>query len=79
MCSVRDILGERLAVLEISWGERLGSAELIAFPQHALLIVAERLREQQAEGVRMPEGIELDELALRILVAAETGQIPHLS
>jgi hypothetical protein len=60
-------------------GERLGSAELIAFPQHALLIVAERLREQQAEGVRMPEGIELDELALRILVAAETGQIPHLS
>jgi hypothetical protein len=56
-----------------------GSEELIVFPQHALLIVTERLREQQAQGVRMPEGMELDELALRILVAAQTGQIPHLS
>jgi hypothetical protein len=34
------------------------------------LIVEERLREQQAEGVRMPEGIELDELALRIMIVA---------
>lgn len=56
-----------------------GSEELIVFPQHALLIVTERLREQQAQGVRMPEEMELDELALRILVAAQTGQIPHLS
>jgi hypothetical protein len=37
------------------------------------------LREQQLQGVKMPEGMELDELALRILVAAQTGQIPHLS
>jgi hypothetical protein len=29
--------------------------EPIIFPEHALLIVEERLREQQAEGVRMPE------------------------
>jgi hypothetical protein len=28
----------------------------IAFPEHALLIVEERLLEQQAEGVSMPEG-----------------------
>jgi hypothetical protein len=28
---------------------------LITFPEHSLLIVEERLREQEAEGVRMPE------------------------
>lgn len=38
----------------------------------------ERLREQQAEGVRMPEGMPLDKLALRILIAAQTAQIPEL-
>jgi hypothetical protein len=43
---------------------------LISFPAHALLIVQERLREQEAEGVGMPEGMELDELALRMLLAA---------
>jgi hypothetical protein len=43
---------------------------LITFPAHALLIVEERLKEQRAEGVRMPEGIELDELALWILLIA---------
>jgi hypothetical protein len=42
----------------------------IAFPAHALLIVEERLREQEAEGIRMPEGMPLDELALRVLTAA---------
>jgi hypothetical protein len=42
---------------------------LIAFPAHALLILEERLAEQEAEGVRMPEGIQRDELALRILMA----------
>jgi hypothetical protein len=26
----------------------------------------------------MPEGIERDELALQVLIAAETGQVPHL-
>jgi hypothetical protein len=51
---------------------------MIAFPTHALLIVEERLKEQQAEGVRMPEGMELDELALWILIAAEAGQAPRL-
>lgn len=44
---------------------------LISFPLHALLIVEERLKEQQAEGIRIPEGIELDELALRILLVAD--------
>jgi hypothetical protein len=39
-------------------------------PEHALLIVEERLREQEADGVRMPEGIELEELALPIPIAA---------
>jgi hypothetical protein len=29
------------------------------------------LRKQQAEGVRMPEGMALDELALRVLIAAD--------
>jgi hypothetical protein len=29
---------------------------------HVLLIVEERLREQRADGVRMPEGIPLDDL-----------------
>jgi hypothetical protein len=47
-------------------------------PEHALLIVEERLREQQAEGVRMPEGMPLDELALRVLIAVETRQVPRL-
>jgi hypothetical protein len=41
-----------------------------------LLILEERLKEQQAEGVRMPEGMALDELALRILMDVETGQVP---
>ena len=52
------------------------SCDPIAFPEHALLIVEERLREQEAEGVRMPEGMPLDELALRILIAAKTGRVP---
>jgi hypothetical protein len=43
---------------------------LVAFPADALLIVEERLREQKREGVRMPEGMPLDELALRVLIAA---------
>jgi hypothetical protein len=29
---------------------------LISFPVHALLIVEERLREQETEGLQMPEG-----------------------
>jgi hypothetical protein len=49
----------------------------IAFPTHALLIVEERLREQQAEGMRMPDGVPLDELALRALISAETGRFLH--
>jgi hypothetical protein len=44
---------------------------LIVFPAHALLIVEERLKDQAAEGVRLPEGLPLDELALRVLVAVE--------
>jgi hypothetical protein len=45
--------------------------DLITFPDHALLVVEERLREQKAEGLRMPDGMPLDELALRVLIAAE--------
>jgi hypothetical protein len=37
-------------------------------PAHALLIVEERLREQEREDVRTPEGLPLDELALRVLL-----------
>jgi hypothetical protein len=44
---------------------------VVSFPAHALLIVEERLREQAQEGVRMPDGMSLDELALRVLIAAE--------
>ena len=47
--------------------------EPIVFPEHPLLIVEERLKEHQAEGVRMPEGMPLDELALRILIAVEAA------
>jgi hypothetical protein len=46
---------------------------LISFPAHALLILEERLREQEAQGVEMPEGMERDEPALRILIASEAA------
>lgn len=49
----------------------------VVFPAHALLVLEERLNEQQAEGVRMPEGMPLDELALRVLMTAQTGKVPH--
>jgi hypothetical protein len=39
---------------------------LLCFPGYRLLVVEERLREQEAEGVDMPGGMERDELALRI-------------
>jgi hypothetical protein len=48
----------------------------IVVPEQALLILEKRLREQEAEGVRMPEAMGLDELALRILIAADTGRVP---
>jgi hypothetical protein len=41
---------------------------LVNFPFHALLIVEERLKEQREAGTAMPSGLELDELALRVLV-----------
>jgi len=43
---------------------------LIVFPAYQLLVVEERLREQEAQGVRLPDGMGRDELALRILIAA---------
>jgi hypothetical protein len=46
------------------------TTDLIAFPAHALLILEERLAGQEAQGVEMPD-IPRDELALRILIAAE--------
>jgi hypothetical protein len=51
-----------------------GFSALIAFPAHALLILEERLREQEAEGVQMPGGVERDQRALRILIAAELAK-----
>jgi hypothetical protein len=33
---------------------------------------------QEAERVRMPEGMARDELALRVLIAAATGRVPTL-
>jgi hypothetical protein len=46
--------------------------EFVVFPEHVLLIVHERLREQEAEGVSMPEGMPLEEQALRILLATHS-------
>ena len=57
----------------------VGEPELVVIPERALLIVEERLKEQQAEGVRMPEGMPLDELALRVLIAATPGEAPGLA
>jgi hypothetical protein len=48
--------------LLIAWPKE---QDLIVFPEHALLIVEERPREQEAEGVRIPEGMPLEELVLR--------------
>jgi hypothetical protein len=47
------------------------NSQLISFPAYAQLVVEERLREQEREGVRMPEGMPLDELALRVLITGE--------
>jgi hypothetical protein len=59
-------------------GNLAESADPIVFPEHALLIVEERLREQEAEGVRIPQGMALAELALRVVIAAQTRLVPHL-
>ena len=59
---------------------RLGVLVAISKSRSVISQVASRayvekgLREQQAEGVEIPEGKQLDELALRILVAVETGR-----
>jgi hypothetical protein len=50
------------------------SDRLIAFPAYQLLVVEERLGEQEAEGVKMPGGMERDELALRVLIAASAEE-----
>jgi hypothetical protein len=47
----------------------------IVSPAYQLLVLEERLREQEAEGVRMPEGMARDELALTILSA--TALVGH--
>jgi hypothetical protein len=52
----------------------LSDVELIVFPAHALMILEERLREQEAEGVEMPAGMQRDELSLRVLIAAEESR-----
>jgi hypothetical protein len=60
---VWTVTGTMLAASRVATG-------LVSFPAHALLILEERLAEQEAEGVEMPEEMERDELALRILIAA---------
>lgn len=42
------------------------SSESVSFPPHALLILEERLKEHQAEGL-LPSTADVTELALRIL------------
>jgi hypothetical protein len=54
----------------------LPSDAVIVFPDYALLVVEERLKEQQAGGVHMPPGVPLDELALRVLISAAVLQEP---
>jgi lincosamide nucleotidyltransferase A/C/D/E len=49
------------------WGRSASAA-----PLGAPVILEERLRQQEAEGVEMPEGMARDELALRILVAVQS-------
>jgi hypothetical protein len=56
--------------MQVSGVAVVGPDYLISFPAHALLIVEERLKEQEVEGVQMPEGMSLDELVLRVLIAA---------
>ena len=55
------------------------SSQRIVSPEYALLIVEERLKEQQAEGVRMPEGMPLDQPALRVLIATDRRRWPELT
>jgi hypothetical protein len=49
----------------------------IIFPAHALLVVEERIRESEEEGVRLPEGVDRTLLALRILVCAEVTAVKN--
>lgn len=51
-------------------GQDYSGGDSAHFPAHALLIVEERLAEQEAEGVRIPAGLDRTELALKILVMA---------
>jgi hypothetical protein len=49
----------------------------VVFPTHALLVVEERLREQESEGVRLPPGMNRTELALRVLAVAALTSRPR--
>lgn len=44
----------------------------MTFPAHALLVLEERLREHQADGILNPAA-DVTELALRILALASLG------
>jgi hypothetical protein len=50
------------------------SGDFRRVPRSRLLVLEERLGEQQAEGVQMPAGVALDDLALRVLIAAELSE-----
>jgi hypothetical protein len=71
--------GHPPAVEENGPTQRVIGGNPIVIPEQALLIVEERLGEQQAESIKMLDGMELDELALRTLIAAQTAQIPRLA
>jgi len=43
----------------------------MVIPEHALLVIEERLKDQEREGVAMPAGLDREDLAIRILLAAE--------
>jgi hypothetical protein len=43
---------------------------MLTFPAHALSILEQRLAEQEDAGVKMPEGMERDQLGAPIQVSA---------
>jgi hypothetical protein len=74
LCAPTGIVASRMAKANSGASVEM-PVPLISFPAHALPILEERLREQEAEGVEMPERMERDELALRILIVAALPEV----
>jgi hypothetical protein len=51
---------------------------LISFSEHALLIVEERLREQEPRASGCPRGCRWMSMPFGVMIAAQTGQVPRL-